>query len=504
MLVGARMLGRLAKIVCISVLVLDVGRLQADPDTQPPKTIRCASQPDERVECPTESSGRVTIVKTTTDDPCIEGTTWGYGPRTIWVTDGCSAEFALDQPVTKEDKSIETWGAVEPGKGFLVGKTDMGELYLSAYALVRYLNQLPAGQTFVDHLGREHPVDVRDDIFAHRIMVHLKGWVGVPKLLYQITLWTVNTTDQKAIFAVMGYQFHRAFSLYGGLNGLPGSRSLLGSHPYWLGHDRVMADEFFRPYFTHGVWASGEVLPGLWYTGMIGNNNSALGITAAQLTRRFAYSGSVWWMPTTHEFGPNGGFDDWEYHEHVATRFGISGVTSHEDRFSDNVTDAPDNTTLRLADSLNLFDLGSLAPNVTVQTARFRMLSLDAGVKYHGVFIGAAYFQRWLDELDADGAIPVTSIVDKGFYLQAAFYPVPHVLEAYVSTSWVFGDKDDGFSNEGEGIIGANWFFAPNTRNVRLNAQMIYVDRSPVSSSFGYYIGGQKGPIATVGASFLF
>ncbi len=73
-----------------------------------------------------------------------------------------------------------------------------------------------------------------------------------PKLIYTIFLWTVNTTDQNAIFANIGYQFSRKFSLYGGIAGNPGSRSLLGSHPYWLGHDRVMADEFFRPFFGRG------------------------------------------------------------------------------------------------------------------------------------------------------------------------------------------------------------------------------------------------------------
>jgi hypothetical protein len=138
----------------------------------------------------------------------------------------------------------------------------------------------------------------------------------------------VNTTDQKAIFAVTGYQFSKKFSLYGGLNGIPGTRSPLGSHPYWLANDRVMADEFFRPFFTNGIWASGEAAPGLWYLGMIGNNLSALGVTAVQLTRAFAAGGSVWWMPTTKEFGPQGGFGDWEYHEKLATRFGFSSVRS--------------------------------------------------------------------------------------------------------------------------------------------------------------------------------
>jgi len=83
-------------------------------------------------------------------------------------------------------------------------------------------------------------------------MIFLNGWIGLPKLKYHVLVWTVNTTDQNAVFAVIGYQFNKKFSLYGGLNALPGTRSLQGSHPYWLAHDRVMADEFFRPFFTNG------------------------------------------------------------------------------------------------------------------------------------------------------------------------------------------------------------------------------------------------------------
>lgn len=411
-----------------------------------------------------------------------------------------STTLAAAEP---EPKPIESWGSIEPGNGFLVGRTDFGELYITAYALLRYINQLPPGQTFVDHLGRTRDVDPRHDIYGHRIMVHLKGWLGLQKLRYQITFWTVNATDQDSLFAAIGYQFHRKFSLYGGLNGLPGSRTLLGSHPYWLGHDRVMADEFFRPYFTHGVWATGEVLPGLWYTGMVGNNLSALGTTAAQLTRDFAYGASVWWMPTTGEFGPNGSFDDYEHHEELATRFGISGSASREDRFSENATAIPDNNTLKLADSVNLFERGSLAPDVTVQQSDYRVLSLDAALKYRGIFVGASYFQRWLGDFEADGPLPVDSIVDRGFYVQAAFYPVRAKLELYGATSWVFGDDDAGFDTSHEYLGGANWFVA-RSRDLRVNAQLIRIDRSPVSSSFGYYIGGQRGMTASLAASILF
>ncbi|NVB83645.1 MAG: hypothetical protein HOV81_35050 [Kofleriaceae bacterium] len=420
-----------------------------------------------------------------------------------------AAERATQPPAAKssdkekENPGLETWGAVTPGAGMLLHRSKIGELDISAYALIRYLNQLPAGEVFLDHLGRPHHVDARHDIWAHRIMVHLKGWLGLPKLRYQITFWTVNTTDQTAIFAVLGYQFHRAFSLYGGLNALPGTRTLQGSHPYWLGHDRVMADEYFRPYFTHGIWASGEVYPGLWYQGMVGNNLSALGITATQLTRDFAYAASIWWMPTTYEFGPNGSFDDYEWHEELATRFGVSGVNSREDSFVELTAKAPENTTIRLADSLNVFELGALADGVSVRKVRYRLLSADAGLKYKGIFLQGSYFLRWLGDFVTDGPIPVTSIVDQGFYLQAAFYPVKQKLEAYGATSWVFGDKDAGFKTEYEWLAGVNWFFA-NTRDIRLNGQIIRMNRSPVSSSFGYYVGGLKGETVSLAVSINF
>src|SRR3954452_9219751 len=72
----------------------------------------------------------------------------------------------------------------------------------------------------------------------------------------------------------------------------------------------------------------------------------------------------MWWMPTTHEFGPRGAYGDWERHDKLATRFGFSSTHSPEQRLPD-ANGKPKNTTLRLADSLNVFDTGSLAPGVT-------------------------------------------------------------------------------------------------------------------------------------------
>ena len=126
----------------------------------------------------------------------------------------------------------------DPGKGFLVGRNDAGELAISAYALLRFINQMPGEQTYTDHLGNTRVTDGRRDIYPHRVMVFFKGWLGRPQLIYNIIIWTVNATDQDALFATIGYQFSKRFAIYGGLNGFPGSRTLQGSHPYWLGNDR--------------------------------------------------------------------------------------------------------------------------------------------------------------------------------------------------------------------------------------------------------------------------
>ena len=104
----------------------------------------------------------------------------------------------------------------------------------------------------------------------------------------------------------------------------------------------------------------------------------------------------------------------------------------------------------------------------------------------------AEYYQRWLDNFDADGLLPVGEIKDTGFYAQGSFFPIKQKLEVYGVTSQIYGDEDAGFGDSSEYGIGMNWYPYP-TRNHRLNVQLLDVNDSPVSSTFGYYTGGQDG-----------
>jgi hypothetical protein len=527
----------------LAFVLSTTGGLVAQPPDAPaqPVIVTCTSaagDPD-RQHCDADTSAGVLLRRSVGSAECLLGRNWGYDGQGVWVSEGCGGEFLvsgvpLQEPVEPPVQTVESaeapaegvetaesaeapaeeaaapaddhpeerWGFLDPGKGFLVGKGKAGELSLSVYALVRYMNQMDDDGIFFDHLGRERPVKERQDIFSQRVLVWLAGWVGVPKLEYMVTFWALNATNDSRLFGNIGYNFNKHFKLYAGINGNPGSRSVLGSHPYWLGHDRVMADEFFRAYFTQGIWANGEIVNGLFYDVSVGNSSSSLGNTALDLDRKFTYGGSVWWMPTTGEFGPRGAYGDWEMHEKLATRFGVSASDSGEQRFQD-VGENPTNTALRLVDSVNLFETGSLVPDVTVTFADYALLALDAGLKYRGIFFQTEFYWRTLDGFEADGPLPVSEIEDWGFYVQAAFFPIPKKLELYAATSQIYGDEDAGFGNANEYLGGLNWYLA-KTRNHRLNLQVIDVNRSSVDSVFGYYTAGQTGTTVSVAASVFF
>lgn len=394
----------------------------------------------------------------------------------------------------------EDTGDYIPGTGFDVAKGEKGSLNISTYALLRYLNQLPAEQSFMDHLGNTRPIDTRHDVQLHRIMIRFRGFLFDPKFTYQATVWSVVSTNSTTAFASFDYEFTKKFILGGGIGALPGTRSMNYEHPYFLGTDRQMADEFFRPSFTAGVWASGEPVSKIQYRAMLGNNLNIVNITAGQLTRDLAWGGTLAWYPTTGEFGPKGGFGDFENHEKLATRFGVSTTHSREDRFSQVNNPNPDNTTIRLSDSVALFETGALAPGTTIQQADFSLLAFDASMKYRGFFLFAEAYLRHLDDFDAGGAaLPLQEMDDTGIMFQASYMLSPQRWEIYGCHSHIFGQ----FNRSKEFTLGTN-FYPYRSRNLKLNASLTYVDHSAVSSLFGYFVGGQKGPTIALSTDFSF
>jgi hypothetical protein len=56
--------------------------------------MRCASVDYKYNLCPTDREPRrVRVARRYSKRPCVEGRTWGYNRRGIWVNNGCDADF---------------------------------------------------------------------------------------------------------------------------------------------------------------------------------------------------------------------------------------------------------------------------------------------------------------------------------------------------------------------------------------------------------------------------
>jgi hypothetical protein len=58
-------------------------------------TITCSSNNGKRNYCPVNTSRGVRLTNQRSGSPCIQGQTWGYDNRGIWVDRGCRADFAI-------------------------------------------------------------------------------------------------------------------------------------------------------------------------------------------------------------------------------------------------------------------------------------------------------------------------------------------------------------------------------------------------------------------------
>jgi hypothetical protein len=356
---------------------------------------------------------------------------------------------------------------------------------------IRYLNTRNSNDTFTDHLGVVREVHTRNDITVNRSMFILAGYMFSKKLQYSLTVWTSAGAASIVVAGNIGWRFNKALTVTGGYTGVPGSRSLVGTFPFFQPIDRSMADNFFRPGFTQGVWANGEPVKGLNYLVFLGNGLNTLNISANKIDPHLLLSGSVWWEPLGSYSEPGKSrqmYDDYFASKKTRIRVGTSFTRSREDRFSDTEQSNPDNTSIYNSDGVLAFSTGAFAPGVTVQKALYKMWAIDGGLKRSGFSVNGQYYFRWLSNFEADGPLPFASTFDHGFELSTGKFVVPKKLLLYVRGSKVFGQ----FANPYEYGGGFKWYFLP-TERLWMTGEVMRVNKAPYSGAFTPYTAGMAG-----------
>jgi hypothetical protein len=356
---------------------------------------------------------------------------------------------------------------------------------------LRYLNTQSSDETFTDHLGVVREVHTRNDITVNRAMFILGGYVFDQRLRYSFTVWTSAGAASIVVASNIGWQVNKALTVTGGYTGVPGSRSLVNTFPFFASTDRTMADNFFRPGFTQGAWANGELGKGVNYLAFVGNGLNTLNISASKIDTHLLTSGSIWWEPLG-DYGPPGKsrnmYDDYFASKKIRVRLGTAFTRSREDRFSNLDQTSPENTSLYNSDGVLTFATGAFAPGVTVNLATYRMWAIDGGIKWNGLAVNGQYFMRWLNDFDADGPLPVASTFDHGGELSVGQFINPKKVMLYGRGSWVRGQ----FGNSYEYGGGAKFYPLP-TERLWITTELFRVSKAPYSGAFTPYTAGLAG-----------
>ena len=204
-------------------------------------------------------------------------------------------------------------------------------------------------------------------------------------------------------------------------------------------------------------------------------------------------------MPTTGEYGPGEGFGDYEYHDDLATLFSLHFTRSREDAQGQPGVNDFENSQIRLSDGTRIFQPDAFATDGRIKKASYRMAAASAGLKLRGWSLDGEYYWRWVDNFQTVGEIPVDDLFDHGFQLQTSAMLLPGSLQGYASGSKIFGEYGDPWDL----ALGVNWF-PLKRKELRVNVQGLYLDRSPVGYASVPFIVGGDGWVFTTDVNLSF
>jgi len=157
------------------------------------------------------------------------------------VSGAASAGATIKDPFENSggQDAPKTWGVYTPNFGYKVANTELGDMSVSIYTYVRYLNQKNLAPTYTNYFGVTSTLQQRQDVQINKVQIKFLGWVLNPKLRYFLYAWSSNASQGQAAQVVLAgnlnFKFNDHFTLSGGIRSLPGTRSVEGQFPFWLG-----------------------------------------------------------------------------------------------------------------------------------------------------------------------------------------------------------------------------------------------------------------------------
>ncbi len=434
-----------------------------------------------------------------------------YGRQVVPPSDGCcSGDEVWRLPVAVDipppSPSYETPSAAETtmpkphvlqhevvyDKGFRFRPFDKKkipfELKVNGRIQFRYIGFARDVDSWTDNAGVTRIVRNRNNFDIERARLAFSGYALDPRLTYYMQLDGDTDGRETVDFLdyLWGWKFSERFKIEMGKRKVPASRQWLTSSRDTRLVDRPMANDFFRPDRSTGVFAIGRIGELGHYEVMVGNGYRTANITPAQLDNRFTFAATNYWDPLG-DFGKQ--IVDFDYVEEPLVRFGHSFVYSPQ---TDDTAGEPRGEAdfLRLTDGTQLTSVGALAAGVTVSQFDIYFYGVDMLAKWRGWSVTAEAFFRWIEDIGGDGPIAINNLFQRGFYVEGGRFIVPKKLDLNVRYSQV----DGLFGNSSEYAAGFNWY-PLETVKMKISFDVTLLDGSPLDNSSSNILVGEDGTL---------
>lgn len=340
--------------------------------------------------------------------------------------------------------------------------------------------------TWTDNAGVTREIRNRNAFDIERGRIVLSGYAVDKRLTYFLQL--DGDTDGGHVVDFFdywwGWKFSDLLKVQVGKRKVPGSRQWLLAARRTRFSDRPMANDFFRTDRTVGIFGVGQFGEGIHYEVMLGNGYSSSNVPNADSDQKFTFAATNYFDPWG-DFG--GQIVDYDCTDGALVRFGHSFVYSPNAGIALGIP-LGEADFLRLSDGTRLTELGALAPGVRVSSFDVTLYGVDFAWKSFGWSMDAEIFLRWLDNIEGNGPLPVTSLFQHGYYVEGGRFLVPKKLDANLRYSHVSGEYGDA----SEYAAGVNWY-PTDSEKLKISFDVTWLDGSPLQNRSSDILVGDDG-----------
>ncbi|QDU58743.1 porin [Aeoliella mucimassa] len=334
--------------------------------------------------------------------------------------------------------------------------------------------------------GNTHSIRNRNAFDIERGRLVFSGYAKDPRLTYFLQL----DGDTDGGHAVDFFDYWWAWDFSDDFQIQFGKRKVTASRQWLLGArstrltERPMACDFFRPDRTLGIFANGKFGETGRYELMVGNGYSTSNLPDSATDNNLTFAATSYF-----DIGGKYGSQivDFQPSDDPVARLGHSMVYSPITEGTNGLPLGEADFT-RLTDGTQLTANGALAPGVTVSAYKIYLYSVDFAAKYRGWSFNSEVYLRWIEQLEANGALPTYNLYQHGYFVEGGHFVIPRTLEWNVRYSQINGR----FGNSGEVAVGLNWFPRKST-DMKLSIDFTNVVSSALQNTSSDILVGDDG-----------